>query len=147
MKYILPLLGALATTILAGLILYPLVSLVFDQFFHLYLFSKPPADQWKNDLVIGAAVVAWFFIACGLGGYVCSLLTDTKEDFAILLYVVLFLVIATVVTRGEIVRDWNPFILVLLAAIIGGACTGNLIAIRMKRRKLRNNPPSPAEQP
>jgi hypothetical protein len=70
MKYILPVMAALAATALMGLVLYPIVSIVIDRFFHLYLFTKPPADRWKDDLIIWITIVLWFFIASGIGGFV-----------------------------------------------------------------------------
>jgi hypothetical protein len=134
MKYFLPVMAALATTILAGLILYPLVSIVFDYFFHLYLFTKPPADRWKDDLIIWITIALWFFIASGVGGFVCSYLTTKKEDLAILLFVIVAFLIAVLFSEGEIISDFAIELLIPFISFVGGACTGNYICVRKKKK-------------
>jgi hypothetical protein len=147
MKYILPVMAALAATALMGLVLYPIVSIVIDRFFHLYLFTKPPADRWKDDLIIWITIALWFFIASGIGGFVCSYLTPKKEGLPILLFIIAAFLIAVLLSEGEIISDFAIEILILFISFIGGACTGNYICIKKKKKKLTNNPPSLPVQP
>jgi hypothetical protein len=120
-------------TLLAGLILFPLVSIIFDSFFHLYFFSKPPADKWKDDIILGATVVVWFLIASTSGGFVCSLISDTKEDFSILLFLVFSFILAFLFSEGKIFAD--KMLLLPVLPYITGACLGGMLAIKHKKRK------------
>jgi hypothetical protein len=137
MKYVLPVLASLATTIITGLLLYPLVYIVFDNFFHLYLFTKPPADSWKDDLIIGIAVVLWIFIASFAGGFVSSLLSKKKEDYSILLFITSSLIILLILTKGAALTEFDWMMLLLIIAYAGGAILGNLFGIRNKKKKER----------
>lgn len=145
MKYLLPLAAALAVTLLAGLVLYPLVSLVFDKFFHLYLFSKPPPGKWKDDLIINITLLCWLFLAAGAGGFTGAWLTESREDFFVFLYIVLLFALGTLLTGGRIILDFDPFLLLLVAALAGGAITGTYAALKRKQKKLSNTAASPAE--
>lgn len=137
MKYVLPVLAALATTIIAGLLLYPLVRIVFDSFFHLYLFEKPPADSWKDDLIIGIAAVLWIFIASFAGGFVCSWLSEKKEDFSILLFITFSFIIFLILTKGAAFKEFDWGMLLLILAYAGGAILGNFSGIRYKKKKAK----------
>lgn len=147
MKFILPVLAAVATTALAGLILYPLVRLVFDHFFHLYLFTTPPPDSWKDDLVILVTCIMWILIATFTGGFVCSFLSEKKEDFSIFLFIVLSFLIAMIVSGGILLKDFDLLALVPIGAYIAGAYTGSFFGIKYKNRRasFKDNPPSPPD--
>ncbi len=145
MKLILPVSAALAATILDGLVLYPVVYLIFDNFFHLYLFTKPPADEWKNDLIIGIAVVFWFLIASGTGGFVCALLSEKKENFSVLLFLISSFIIALLFTKGAIIREFDEIMLLLFLSFIGGAVSGNILGIRHKKRKAKLKDTAPSQ--
>jgi hypothetical protein len=149
MRFTLPLLAALASTIVAGLILLPVVNIVFDRFFHLYLFIEPPADRWKDDLIIWITIFFWFFIASGAGGFVCTLLSETKEDFSILLFLVISFIITTILSSGMIITDFEAIFLVPFFSFIGGTCTGGFLGVRYKKRKgrIKDTPPFPAGTP
>jgi hypothetical protein len=137
MKYVLPVLAELATTVIAGLILYPLVNIVFNNFFHLYLFTDPPADRWKDDLIIGITVFLWIFIASLGGGFACSILSEKKEDFSILLFITSSFIIFLILTKGAFLKDFDWMFLLLIIAFAGGAILGNFSGIRYKKKKAK----------
>lgn len=144
MRFILPLSAAVATTIVAGFILLPFVNMLFNRFFHLYFFTNPPADRWKDDLLIWTSVFFWVFITSAAGGFVCTLLSETKEDFSILLFLVIVFVISVALSRGIIITDFDAILFVPLLSFITGACTGGYLGGRYKKRKARfkDKPPS-----
>ena len=80
-RNILSVIAGVLSAIAVGAILWPLMQIVFEKHFHLYLFSSPPADARKNDLVIEIAFGAWFFIASLIGGFICTMIS-TKNDLA-----------------------------------------------------------------
>jgi hypothetical protein len=139
----------LATTIIAGLLLYPLVSIIFDNFFHLYLFSKPPADSWKDDLIIEITTVLWIFIASFAGGFVGSLLSEKKEDFSTLLFIISSFVIFLILTKWAVFKDFDWLFLLLIIAYASGAILGNFSGIRYKKKKakLKDIASSPPDTP
>jgi uncharacterized membrane protein YqaE (UPF0057 family) len=89
----------------------------------------------------------WVFIASGIGGFVCSYLSLKKEDLAILLFIIVAFLIAVLFSDGEIISDFTIELLIPFMSFIGGACTGNYICIRKKKKKLINTPSSPPVQP
>jgi len=147
MKHILPIIAALASTFVCGLLLFPLVSLVFNSFFHLYLFSSPPPDAWKDDMVIWVTLFLWLLISTTAGGFVCTRLAETKEDFAILLTIIISFLIGLLVSKGEILKGSIAEIAPVFIAFIGGFSFGGILGIRYKKKKeqkiiLEDNPSS-----
>lgn len=149
MKFFLPVLAALAITVLTGLVLFPVVNVIFDSFFHLYLFSKPPENSWKDDLIIWITLFFWIFISSGAGGIVCSLLSKDKEDFSILLFLVLSFLIGLVFSKGEILTDFEVAMFIPFISFIAGAFTGGIWGTRYKKKKkkLKDIAPFPPGSP
>ena len=149
MKPALSALVGVATTILAGLLLLPIVMVVFDNFFQLYIFSDPPADAWKNDLIIWATLVIWFFIASAMGGFVSTLLSEKKEDFTIMLFIIFSFILTIIITWGGIIENIEKSFFVLILSFIGGACIGCFLGVRYKKKKaaFKDIPPSPFDIP
>jgi hypothetical protein len=135
MKYVLPIIAALASTFICGLILFPLVKIIFDSFFHLYLFSTPPPDAWKDDIVIWIAALLWILIATTTGGFVCSILSISKEDFAILIAIIISFIIGVVISKGEILNGRASEIAPVFLSFIAGFSLGGFLGVRYKRKK------------
>src|SRR5437762_13136536 len=120
MKYIFPAVTGLAVTFVAGIILFPLVYVIFDKFFELYLFSSPPPDAWKNNLIIAITLILWMFFSSFAGGFLCSFLAEEKEDFDIFLLILIVFSIGLIVSKGEIIKKWDPGLLVVYGSFLSG---------------------------
>ena len=142
-SFIAAILGLIAAA-LAALILFPIVWIIFNAFFDLYIFTKPPKGAWINDAIIIATVIHWIFAASMAGGYICSKYSERKEGFSIFLFLVLSFVILLLVYGFRFFDEWESAI--PIATFIAGGCLGNLIALRRKK-KLINTPQSPSDTP
>jgi prolipoprotein diacylglyceryltransferase len=63
----------LAAVALSGLILYPLVFLAFDKFFHIFEKGNP-----GDDFFLAATLILWAMISAFVGGWVASRLAVNK---------------------------------------------------------------------
>lgn len=124
-------LGVIAAAITA-LILSPVVYIVFTAFFELYIFTEPPKGAWINDAIIIATVIIWIFAASMAGGYICSKYSERKEDFSVFLFIVFSFIILLLVYGLQFLDEW--VVAIPIATFIIGACVGNLLWLRKKKR-------------
>jgi predicted MFS family arabinose efflux permease len=124
-------LGVIAAAI-AALILSPVVYIVFNAFFELYIFTEPPKGAWINDAIIITTVLLWIFAASMAGGYICSKYSERKEDFSILLFIIFSFIILLLVYGLHFLDEW--MMAIPIATFIIGACVGNLLWLRKKKR-------------
>jgi hypothetical protein len=124
------------TAIAAGALLIPIVRILVDKFFNLYLFSTPPPDAWKNDLILVIILFAWLFIASLVGGFVCALVSINKDILHVLISSLVSIVLAFIASNGEIFIDKRllPYLLILLGIPLGNLL-GGWIGGRVKRKK------------
>ncbi|MEN9548505.1 MAG: hypothetical protein RIR12_1096 [Bacteroidota bacterium] len=124
-------LGVIAAAI-AALILSPVVYIVFNAFFELYIFTEPPKGAWINDAIIITTVLLWIFAASMAGGYICSKYSERKEDFSILLFIIFSFIILLLVYGLHFLDEW--MMAIPIATFIIGARVGNLLWLRKKKR-------------
>ncbi|MEI9944511.1 MAG: hypothetical protein WDN26_09875 [Chitinophagaceae bacterium] len=119
----------------AGAILYPLVKIIFDEFFHLYLFSTPPSDVWKDDLIILFTMIIWLFIASAAGGFICTLISIDREQVYALISSLVCLTILYVIPQLRVFEptDWQAW--VLLITIPLGNSFGSWLGSKFKRKR------------
>jgi hypothetical protein len=139
MKYIFPVASGLAATFLAGLILFPLVYVIFNNFFELYIFTTPPPDAWKNDLIIAITLILWIFFSSFAGGFFCSLVSEGKEDFHIFLLVLTVFIIGLIASHGAIVEEWDINLLFAYGSLLSGYILGGFVGLRYKKKKQKKS--------
>ena len=134
MKYVSPVVAGIAATFVAGLVLFPVMYLVFDTFFELYVFTKRPPGAWINDMIVMITGGLWFLTASMAGGFMCLQFIDEKEDFAIFLLIVSSFIIGSVVSKGQLFAlEAIPVIFIFIVGYILGGWLG----IRYKKKKSR----------
>jgi hypothetical protein len=134
-RNILSVIAGVLSAIAAGAILWPLMQIVFEKHFHLYLFNTLPADVRKNDLIIEIAFGAWFFIASLIGGFICTMIS-TKNDLAhVTVSAMVGVALFFFITDGEIFREKSLGSWMILLCIPVGFFAGELLGVRYKRKK------------
>ena len=124
--------------LIAGLILFPLVFLIFDTFFELYVFSESPPDAWINNLTIGITIILWFLISSMAGGVTCTIIAQRKEDFTVFLLIVITFTISYLISQGEILNGKLWETVAVFISFITGYITGGFIGVRYKLKKSKN---------
>lgn len=135
MKVLIPVAAAFLTALLAGLLLFPVVYIVFDNFFHLYLFTSPPEDAWKDDLIITVTIILWLFISSAAGGFVCRNYSQENPALNVLLFVILLYIALFLFTKGDIIKEDVTVILIPVLSILAGGYTGLYLHYRFKKKK------------
>jgi Na+-transporting methylmalonyl-CoA/oxaloacetate decarboxylase beta subunit len=135
MKILFPVAAAFMATFAIGLLLSPLVYLMFSNFFELNLFGNPSPDAARNKLIIQITLMLWLFISSLAGGYICSLLAETKEWLAILLFFALIFLISVFISMGLVVTEFQDSFWVFISSFITGAGIGAFIAIKRKKKE------------
>ena len=140
------------TTIAVGAILYPVVMVVFDNFFELN-FDNSANGITINSLIITGTALLWAFISTLAGGFVIAYISIKKEyqKIAIILTIGLFF-LAVYSLEESSLRDL-PIMLLSMIFLIAGALTGCALGIKYKTRKERrlsansNSQPFPPDTP
>jgi uncharacterized membrane-anchored protein len=135
--------GLFASAI-SALILSPIVFIVFNAFFELYIFTEPPKGAWINDAIIITTVLLWIFATSMAGGYICSKYSERKEDFSVFLFIVFSFTILLLVYGLHFLDDW--MMAIPIATFILGACIGNLLWLRKKKKTINNSSSPPVQQ-
>jgi len=131
MKYIPSTLAGLFATFVAGLILFPAVYLIFDNFFEMNWGTSTPESRINNIIVLISCGL-WFFIASIAGGAFCVQHIEGKEDFAIFLLIISSFFIAWLKFGNEILTtDAIP----AYAIFIAGYMLGGWYGSRRKKKK------------
>jgi hypothetical protein len=127
--------GVLAA-IAVGALLIPVVQQLLERFFNLYLFTKPPADAWKDDLMVEMILFGWFFIASLAGGFVCTIISTNKDTIHVLISSLVSLVLIVSLSGGDLFKE-NQYLSSIL--IVLGIPLGNLfggwMGSRFKRKR------------
>lgn len=126
----------LASSVVMSLILFPLVKIILNKYFHLYLFIAAPADAWKDDMIVEVTVYLWILIAFSAGGFFCTLIARKNELWSIIATIVVAFLIANIVAKGRLFEMDRMSIIVQLLNPIG-YLTGWRIALLHKQRKYR----------
>ena len=137
MRYAFPASAGLLATLAAGLILFPFVYVIFDNFFELH-FITPPTSS-KSDLIIGVTLILWMLFSSFAGGFTCSLVAENKEDFHIFLLIIIAFIAGLLVSKGSIIEEWDSLLPVYGSFIIGyvlGGVSGVLYKGKVQREKI-----------
>jgi hypothetical protein len=128
--------GAGAAFIMA-LILYPIVRIIFDNFFHLFSGSDAPKNLWVDDLIVQLNFMLWFFISSASGGFVSAILSPFKEWIFVTASMIIVIVVITIITDASVFIDGADawFIMMMIPA---GFFTGLWVEKKWKARKAKN---------
>lgn len=133
-RHTLSIVAGVISPLLVALTLWPIVKIIFDIFFHLYLFTTPPKDAWKDDLVIQITFMFWFLISSIAGGIICRLISTNKRSSAIIICSVVLVSVLQILSRGEILREgWKNWLVILM--IPAGFFSGNFLALTLKAKQ------------
>src|SRR5258706_9000146 len=94
LKTILAISGGLLSAIIAALLLWPVVQLMFDKYFEF--------DSSRSDNILKVTFYLWVFIPTLAGGFVCSLIADRKVLKHILVLTLLTITIMIIIYREEV---------------------------------------------
>lgn len=138
--------AGIVATFLAGLVMYPLVTIVFENYFEMD-FSGGRALITRNDLILFFTILLWVLIAAITGGLVSAVISRGKEYHhawimtAILTGILLLLVLADLDSFDPISAIFFVAVVAMMAA---GYHIGTKAGIRIKKRKaVSNNSSSP----
>lgn len=125
-KQFLAVLAGVAMAWVAGLLLWPLVDIGMEKFFH-FDFGRENTGWTKDDFFLMAIFMAWFFIASGCGGVACSLVHPQR--MMLLLCTVCQIIILLFIVGPELfsVQTAEPWLLLLMIPagyFLGGWLTG-----------------------
>lgn len=134
-RNILSVVAGVLAAIAAGAVLWPLINMIFDKYFHLHLFTESPAGAWKNDLVIGIAFGSWFFLSSLIGGFICTIIS-TRYDLAnVTVSAMVGVALFFFISDGEIFREKSLGSWMILLCIPIGFFAGELAGVLYKRKK------------
>ncbi len=85
---------------LTSLILWPIVKVIFENFFH--LFGEVSENAWKDDLIVSITIMLWFFISSLVGGVICTLFDANKGWGVLIISMALIILILIILTKGDI---------------------------------------------
>lgn len=134
-RNILSVIAGIAALFICGLVLYPLVQIIFDKYFQVYLGPSQPKDAYEKDLVVLATVILWVLVSSTTGGFVCSLIAITNEWLFISICIALLLLTFLILSRGQIIYSIESMISMLM--IPAGFIIGRGIAMAIKARRQR----------
>jgi O-antigen/teichoic acid export membrane protein len=124
--------------ILAGVaavfILLPLIEIIFGKFLHLYLFTTPPSDAWKDDLIVDIAIYLWAMCPSIVAGFVCTLVAQEKELTAVIISIVVIFIAAYLMTKGELF-SWEKETIIVQILVAVGYLAGWIFAKHRKRNR------------
>ena len=130
----LAILGGMTVTFLTGLVLYPLMQIVAENFWKFDLFGEKKGIT-VNDIIFIGILLIWIFVSALAGGFSCSLICRIAEySHAFILTGVCLMLLLFTINKSERTSD-------LLAEFIGlvvvctGFLTGTKIGVRKKKRR------------
>ena len=137
-KQILSLLAGVAMAWVAGLLLWPLVDIGMENFFH-FDFGGENTGWTKEDLILMVIFMAWFFIASGCGGVACWLVHPQR--MMLLLCTVCQVIILVIIVGPELfsVETAEPWLLLFM--IPAGYFTGGWLTGKYKRKNNMKHEP------
>ncbi|HET9823820.1 MAG TPA: hypothetical protein VFP87_00725 [Chitinophagaceae bacterium] len=131
----------IVSPVVVALVLFPLVRIILNKYFHLYLFVAAPPDAWKDDMIVEITVYVWVLIAFLAGGFFCAWIAKRVEFRSIILSIFISFVVANLVTKGHLFEADRMSIIVQLLNPIG-YLTGWRIAMRYKQGKYKEAEPT-----
>ena len=131
----------LVSSVVTSLILFPLVRIILNKYFHLYLFIAAPPDAWKDDMIVEVTVYLWVLIAFSAGGFFCALIARKGELWSVLVAIVFTFLIANISTKGHLLEANRMSIIIQFLNPIG-YLMGWRIALRYKQTKYKEPEPT-----
>jgi hypothetical protein len=134
-RQILALLGGIAAIFVTGLILYPIVKVIFDNYFEIY-FGDPPPGTSKKRLIISITTLLWLVISAMCGGLVTSLISPRKEYQCIWILMGILITIFLLIAAPNDFRQRDlPLAVLFTLLTTAGALWGGYFGIRYKKNK------------
>ena len=120
---------------LCGLVLYPLVQLLFDKYFQIYLGPSRPKDAFEKNLVILITVMIWVMLSSITGGLVCAIIATKNEWTLISICALIIILIFTILSNGDIFQNIESILSMLMIPF--GFISGRMIGMKLKARITR----------
>jgi len=133
MKQILPVLAGLGAIIVAGTVFFPVVYVVFDNFFH--LFDTSSLHKTRDAVILITTLVAWGLFSSFAGAFACSLVAKKEEQFHILVLMVASFLIGLIASGGQLISGVPEMIFSILGTFLAGFISGGILGVRYKTRK------------
>lgn len=135
---LLAIIGGAAATFLAGLILFPLMQLVTDEFFEFDLSGEKKGIS-ADDIIFWGALLIWLFVAALAGGFACSMICRSFEkSHAFILTGILLLLLLFTIGGPSTSSDLLMMLFTLIAGCLG-FLYGTRIGVMKKKRKMNKN--------
>ena len=127
----------LVAVFLCGLILYPLVQLLFDKYFQIYLGPSRPKDAFEKNLIILITIMIWVLLSSIAGGLVCSLMATKNEWIYMSICAIIMIMIFAILSKGDVFKNIESILSLFMIPIgfAGGRLIGGKIKTRRQRRK------------
>ncbi len=128
--------AGVVAAIVTGALLIPVIEPLIGGHLDLNFFGGSNGRPEDNALLVGTAVFGWLFIASIAGGFVCSLISATREIIHVLISSLVSLVMVFFISGGEVIssRFLASSLLVLLGIPLGNIA-GGWLGGRFKRRR------------
>jgi hypothetical protein len=122
--------GGSVATFLIGLILSPMVSIVFDKYFHIF-----ETGGKYDDMIVAITLILWVLIASISGGITSTLLAKDTEWLYAFLSMVVVISVLVIISKGAIFGDLNTVLIVAFAMMPLGFLFGKLIGSFIKNKR------------
>jgi hypothetical protein len=126
--------GGAATTFLTGLILFPVVQLIADEFWEFDLFGEKKGMS-ANDIIFYGSMLLWIFLAAIAGGIICSLICKSYEYTHAIILTGIFLALLLFSIIGSEERPDLLIKFITLIVVGAGFLSGTRIGIMKKKRR------------
>lgn len=123
------------SSFLVALILFPIVRIIFDKYFHLFENVEYPQ---RDSLIISITLILWFFISSSVAGTLCTLIAKNKEWLYVFLSMFIVTLVLTIISKAEIFEEATFEGIVTLLMIPAGYIAGKLFGTLIKRNKAKN---------
>jgi len=135
-RNLLAVVAGIICTFLTGLILYPIVSIIFDKYFH--LFGYPEGNEQRDSLIILFTLIFWLFISSLSGGAICTLIAVTRKWRPIIFCMSITIFVLIILTRRDIFSNLllESFLLILIIPL--GFITGYWLGKKIKAKRAGN---------
>jgi len=120
---------------LAALILYPIVSVLFDKYFH--FMGYPEGHEQRDGLIIAFTLALWFFISSMVGGMICTLIAKNNEWLYVFINMIVVVLILIIISEGAISVQPNLGGILILLMIPFGNMAGKLLGSMIKRKRTK----------
>lgn len=134
MKYVIAILLGLAATFAIGLLLFPIVSAVVDRFF--YLNFNPPADTWKNDVIMISTLATYLLLSTATGGFICMLFNRSRPALTLFVLIVAAVLLIVLFVDDNLFEIKSiPWFCLFVSGFIIGSWIGNRYKTKKAAKK------------